>query len=240
MNESGYKFTVLGDEADPLRARRDPQRRPRRDRLDPRRAARERRSRRFFDLCERVDLRAVQQARVRGADRVRRARRARRPSRAVLVGARHRDAGGVAQAAGSRRCGQVSLFGLAADRTSGDRRTQPRVLPNIAPMARSRAAHEGEGDPRLLHLAGIRSSRSASSASCSRRTPCRQLGQWTRRADVARRGRHGDQAADQQAVGRRVRAVDSRGFFGIFRGPGLPGELGGCWPTGSGPTCRCC
>ena len=34
-----------------------------------------------------------------------------------------------------------------------------------------------------------------------------------------------DQEADQQAVGRGVRAVDSRGFFWIFRSPDLSGGL---------------
>ena len=209
-------------QAHPLRARRHPQRRhaARSIRSSPR--ARDGPFKSLFDLCRARRPAALQQARVRGAD-PRRARStrsagiARSTSRCSTRRSRKRRS--------SRRSARRARSRCSA--TSGDERrrratraAQP-TLPNVAAMDRVRAAHARRRRSSASTSPGIRSSRSAPSASCSPRTRSSQLGHVDAGADDARRRRHGDQAADQQAIGRRVRAVDSRGFFRIFRGAGV-------------------
>ena len=132
-----------------------------------------------------------------------------------------------AQAGREAASGQGSLFGDPPTAPTKPARTQlARSLANIPPWTEQRAAREGEGDPRLLHLRPsaravphrVRAVRHAHRRASSAR--------GASDADDPRRRRHGDQEADQQAQRRRVRAVDSGGFFGIFRSARLPRGLG--------------
>ncbi len=194
-------------QADPLRPRRHPQRRTRGDRLDPRRARPRHLSPRSIDFCERVDLRLCNKRVFEALIDVGRARHPRRPPRAVsrrCSTARSQEASLQQQEAAT---GQGSLLRRRRrPSTLGRQRTQPS-LPNIAPLARVRAARRRRRRSSASTSPAIRSSRSAPSASCSRRTPCRELGHVDRSAAVAGRRRHRDQEADQQDD----RAPSSRG-----------------------------
>ncbi|CAA9302968.1 MAG: DNA polymerase III alpha subunit, partial [uncultured Gemmatimonadaceae bacterium] len=209
---------VHGDlrRAGALRPGRHPQRGPRRDRLDPRRPLRE-----AVHLGVRP-VRAggpapVQQARVRGPHRRRRARLPRRPPGAVPRGARHRDPGGGAQAG---RGGERSGLALRRRGTGRQEGAAAARAPERGADGRLRAPHAREGDPRLLHL----------------RTPARAVPHRVRAvrhahrersrrvdagADGARRGGHGHQAADEQAERRGVRAAHRGGLLGVERGARL-------------------
>ena len=228
-------------QAHPLRARRDPQRRDGRDRLDPRGARARSRSTSLFDLCERVDLRLcnkrVFEALIHsgaldglGGHRAQYMAVLDTAMQEASLKQEEREQGQGRCSAGWRR--------RTGGATENGRRRRSRRSRTSRRCRESERLTQGEGDPRLLHLRAsaravpgrVRAVRDAHGVAAR---------DVDRGGDVARRRRHGHQATGQQAVGRGVRPVDSRGFFGIFGGAGLPGSLGGAVATGSGRMSRC-
>ncbi len=197
VNESGYKFTVLDEKR--IRFGLGAIRNVGRGAIDSILAAqREKPFTSFFDFTERVDLRACNK-RVFEALIAAGALDGLGGHRAQYWSALDSAMQEASLKQQERAMGQVSLFGLSADPAAATAHAPP-VLPNVAPMAEAeRLSREKDGES------------------------ARQV---EPRADLDGCGGHGHQAPDQQAVGRRVRPVDSGGFFGIFRGPGLSGELG--------------
>jgi DNA polymerase-3 subunit alpha len=105
--------------------------------------------------------------------------------------------------------GQFSLLGGNDDVASV---RAPRVLPNLAPPEESERLTR-EKEIRILYLRHpLEPFRMGAGAG---HAPCRA--RIDRSVSLARRGGHGGQKTDQQAVGGGIRAVDSRGFFGIFQ-----------------------
>ena len=176
VNESGYKFTVIGDKR--IRFGLGAIRNVGRSAIDSILAARAEKTvhvvLRFLRARRSA---AVQQARVRSADRVRRARQ-RSAGTARSTGrcstARSQEASLKQQEAA---VGPV-LAARRRRRTDVARGT-PRVPAEHRAAERVGAADEGEGDPRLLHLRASARAVPRWSASCSPRTPCLELGKWT-------------------------------------------------------------
>ena len=226
VNESGYKFTVVGDKRIRfgLGAIRNVGKR--RDRLDHRGARGAARSRRFFDLCERVDLRVCNK-RVFEA--------------LIAAGALDGLGGHRAQywpaldpairrrrsSRRRRRSGQVSLFG-------GTGRRRARGPHGAADAARtSRRGARAERLAREKEILGFYISGHPLEPF---RTECElfathtvaQLGQWTPEPMALGVVVTAIKRQISKRIGRRVRPVDSRGFLGIFRGAGVsrrPGRL---------------
>ncbi len=151
VNESGYKFTVIGDKR--IRFGLGAIRNVGTTAIDSILAAR---AKGAVHLALR-SLRPrrpppLQQARVRGADRIR-ARSTRsadtaRSTRGCLDTALQ-EASLKQQETAS---GQVSLFGDLRSAPTLQAGASRRRCPNVAPWSESRAAGQREGDPRLLHL----------------------------------------------------------------------------------------
>ena len=187
VNESGYKFTVVGDKR--IRFGLGAIRNVGRGAIESILAARgdEAVHRSLYDLCERVDLRLcnkrVFEALIAsGALDGLGGHRA-----AVPGGARHGAAGGVARAAGARRSGRARCSATWARAYRRRRCERTRVLPNVAPLSESeRLAKEKEilgfyisGHPLEPFRAGVRAVRHAHGG--------RSLGTWTRAAGHDRR-----------------------------------------------------
>ena len=210
-------------EADPLRPRRDPQRRSRRDRLDPRRAARE-------AVHELLRLHGagrparLQQARVRGAHRGGRAATG-WAATARSTGRRSTRRCRRPRSSSRRRRWARSRCSATGGRSAAATAHAPRVLPNVAPMAEAERLSR-EKEILGFYISGHPLEPFRVECELFATHTVSQLGKWTPEPMTLGVVDHRDQAADQQAVGRGVRAVDSGGFFGIFRGPGLSGELG--------------
>ncbi len=148
VNESGYKFTVIGDKR--IRFGLGAIRNVGRSAIDSMLAARaEKPFSSFYDFCERVDLRLCNK----------------RVIEAMIASGALDNLGGhraqfaavldsaLAEASLKQQeaaVGQFSLLG-GVDESAGTA-AKPRVLPNIAPTQRIRAPHEREGDPRFLYL----------------------------------------------------------------------------------------
>ncbi|MDZ7630904.1 MAG: hypothetical protein U5K74_05990 [Gemmatimonadaceae bacterium] len=228
VNESGWRFTVVGDKR--IRFGLGAIRNVGRGAIDSLLAAREAGPfESLYDLCARVDLRMCNK-RVFEA----------------LIGAGACDAlgrtpGPAAGRRSTRPSDEASLQQDEAERRAGvalrrsrlgrpaDQRT-PRLaratLPNDRRVERKGAAAAREGRCWASIFRGTHSSPSEQSASCSPRTRWPSLGDWTDQSVDDRGGGHRHQEAVLEKVGRRVRPVDSRGFFRIFRGAGLSGSVG--------------
>ena len=215
VNESGFKFTVVGGQADPLRARRRPQR--------GRRAPSSRSSRagatgRYDDAGRLRGAHrppALQQAGGRVAHRGRRLRLAGRPPQAAARGAGRRAAARRSSSRQEREAGQASLFGEAARRRSTGR-PQPARRAAAGPRA-ERLAREKEvigffisGHPLERYRAEVELFGTRTTAT---------LHEWSEHPVSDRRGGHGAQAADLA----RRRARSTRGW---------------CWRTSTAPRRR--
>ena len=238
VNESGYKFTVVGDHR--IRFGLGAIRNVGRTAIDSILAARaERPFTSLFDLCERIDLRHVQQAGLRGADPLGGAGLARRAPRAVRRRSwTRRSRRRRSSRTSGRPARRPSLATSAVRQRPGTATGGSPTLAERGPDDGIRAADAGEGDPRLLYFRA-----SAGAVPRRVRTLCHAYSCQARdvagRAAQHRCGRHRHQAAGQQEIRRRVRAVDSGGFFRIFRIAGVSRGVVGAWGTVSGPTFRC-
>ena len=142
-------------EANALRARRDPQRRPRRRSTRfSRRAAEKPFDDRCSISCERVDLRLCNKRVFEALIALGRARR----RSAAIARSTWRCSTRAMQEASLKQQERETGPGLAVRRAAtgtadaGSRSRQPRVLAEHRAAGRVGAADEGKGDPRLLHL----------------------------------------------------------------------------------------
>ena len=241
VNESGYKFTVVGEKR--IRFGLGAIRNVGKAAIESMLAARaEKPFESLFDLCERVDLRLcnkrvfealVYSGAVDGVG-------GHRSQYVAVLDSAIQEASLKQQ---ELETGQGSLFGEPGTGNgepglNGHSGTHRAVLPNIAPLSETERLTK-EKEILGFYISGHPLE--------PYRTECRTvrdpygIAAWRvgRGGHGAWRGGHGHQAADQQTLWRGVRAVDSRGFFGIFRGPRVPRELGGARRTGFGRTCRC-
>ena len=203
VNESGFKFTVVGDKRIRFGLGAVRNVGARRDRVDPRRRGR---TAPFDDAlptsCERIDLRLCNK-RVLESLIAAGACDSLGGHRAQLLAALDAALGEAQLTQQEREAGQASLFGEAPAAAA---RGAP-TLPDVPPLARGRAAGEGEGDPRLLHL------RPPAGAVPRRRCELfgtrttATLGEWSEHQVTHRRGGHRGQAADLQEDRQGVRAA---------------------------------
>ena len=228
VNESGYKFTVIGDKRMRFGLGAIRNVGHARDRLDSRRARAMGRSHRS-SICASASI----SARATSAC----SRRSSRPARSTR-------SAGIARSISPRSTRRCRKRGSSRTRPRADRARSSalanadeaprpqlsRSLPNISRVERQRAARARRRRFSASTSPGIRSSRSAPRCEIFATHSVSTLGRWVETPMFLGVRGDGDQAAGEQAERLGVRAVDGRGFLRIFRsarlsrGVGAPGR----------------